>query len=162
MTADLRSKPTQVVGANLIVNERAILFVRESKLAALGRWSLPGGRLEAGESLRAGAAREAFEETGLIVDVGSLLGIYHCPQTLEGDSAMTFVFRSTVAGGKLRTSPEHPEAVFFDRHDVEAMLDGNRVRGSHVRLAIAALDLGSELPADVVTHVGPSRPPRAV
>jgi ADP-ribose pyrophosphatase YjhB (NUDIX family) len=38
-----------------------------------GQWTLPGGRLELGESLETGVAREALEETGLVVDVGPLV-----------------------------------------------------------------------------------------
>ena len=69
--------------ANVIRDEAGRgLLVRESKPEALGRWSLPAGRAEVGESLREAAAREALEETGLVVEVGRLIGIYHSPITL--------------------------------------------------------------------------------
>ena len=41
-----------------------------------GRWSLPGGTLELGESLEAGVAREIVEETGLDVEVGPVVEVF--------------------------------------------------------------------------------------
>lgn len=41
-----------------------------------GRWGLPGGAIEPGESIRQAAVREVKEETGLEVDVGRLIGVY--------------------------------------------------------------------------------------
>lgn len=149
----------QVVCANVVLRDDHLLLVRESKRSALGRWSLPAGRLEVGESLRDGAAREALEETGLTVEVGALLGIYHCPTSLEGGAAVHFVFRSDVSGGAVRTSAEQPEVAFVSRREVDDLLDKNLIRGQHVRLALEAADAGAALPADLVQEVGPSPSP---
>jgi 8-oxo-dGTP diphosphatase len=51
-----------------------LLLVRRGQEPAIGTWSLPGGRVEAGESDAAATAREVLEETGLAVDVGDLAG----------------------------------------------------------------------------------------
>ena len=150
----------QVVCANIVFGDGgALLLVRESKASALGRWSLPAGRLQVGESLREGAAREAFEETGLTVDVGPLLGIYHCPSTLEGGAAVVFVFRSAVIGGAIRSSSEHPEVAFVPRVVVDELLRNALIRGQHVRPALAAADAGTELPPDLVVEVAASPTP---
>ena len=90
-----------VVCANLVIDRDSLLLVRESKPSALQRWSLPVGKLEPGETLRQGAEREALEETGVTVAAGPLVGIYHCLDTLEGGSAINFVFRSTVIKGAI-------------------------------------------------------------
>jgi len=151
---------TQVVCANVIADARGVLTVRESKPSALGRLSLPGGRLETGETLAQGAAREAFEETGLTVEVVRMLGIYHCPATLEGGSAVIFVFESRVVGGQPTTSAEHPEVIFVPRQDLTELIASGQVRGSHVPLALAALDADVQLPNDLVTVVAAADPPR--
>jgi 8-oxo-dGTP diphosphatase len=152
--------PAVVVCANVVLDEEgALLLVRESKASARGRWSLPAGRLEAGESLREAAAREAFEETGLVVTVGPLLGIYHCPATLEGGAAVLFAFRSEVAGGELTRSPEHPEVEFLSRARVDELMQSHLIRGQHVGLALAAADSGTELPAELVVQVSASPMP---
>ncbi len=60
----------------VVVRDGALLMVRRGKEPAKGLWSLPGGRLEHGESLAEAAAREVLEETGLKVKVSDLLGVY--------------------------------------------------------------------------------------
>ena len=161
VTMDEYPNTAQVVCANIVLRDDHLLLVRESKRAALGRWSLPAGRLEVGESLREGAAREALEETGLRVEVGALLGIYHCPTSLEGGAAVHFVFRSEVCSGQLRTTAQQPEVTFVSRLEVDDLLDKNLIRGQHVRLALQAADAGTALPVDLVAEVGPSPPPTA-
>lgn len=55
-----------------------LLFVRR---ADDGRWCFPGGAVEVGESWRAAALRECREETGWVVRLTGLLGIYSDPST---------------------------------------------------------------------------------
>jgi 8-oxo-dGTP diphosphatase len=52
------------------------VLVRRGYPPLAGEWSIPGGVLEVGETLRQAAVREALEETGLTVEVGELLGVY--------------------------------------------------------------------------------------
>ena len=63
------------VGAVIIDDGRA-LVVRRATEPLKGQWSIPGGVLELGETLRAGAAREALEETGLTVEASEVLDVF--------------------------------------------------------------------------------------
>ncbi|MHB8245348.1 MAG: NUDIX hydrolase [Acidimicrobiales bacterium] len=51
-----------------------VLLIRRGTEPEAGRWSVPGGRVEAGETLEDAVQREVFEEAGIGVDVGPLLG----------------------------------------------------------------------------------------
>jgi 8-oxo-dGTP diphosphatase len=62
------------VGVGVIVLDgNCVLLVRRGKPPKMGEWSLPGGHLELGETLRAAASREVQEETGLSVLVRDLV-----------------------------------------------------------------------------------------
>ena len=66
-----------LVGVGAIIIERdCVVLVKRGHPPLAGEWSIPGGVLEMGETLRQAAAREALEETGLTVEVGELLGVY--------------------------------------------------------------------------------------
>jgi ADP-ribose pyrophosphatase YjhB (NUDIX family) len=56
---------------------RRLLLMRRSDN---GHWGLPGGYVEAGESVTDAVAREVFEETGVRIEVGRLVGVYSDPK----------------------------------------------------------------------------------
>lgn len=56
--------PEVCVGA-IVVDEDELLLIRRGRGAAQGEWSVPGGRVEAGELLAEAVVRELLEETGL-------------------------------------------------------------------------------------------------
>jgi 8-oxo-dGTP diphosphatase len=63
------------VGGILTDGAGRLLVIRRGHPPAAGRWSLPGGRVEAGEAEPAALAREMREETGALVAVGRLAGV---------------------------------------------------------------------------------------
>lgn len=69
------NQPLVGVGA-IIVDARRAALVKRGQPPLLGEWSIPGGMLELGETLRHGAEREALEETGLVVRATDLLGVF--------------------------------------------------------------------------------------
>jgi 8-oxo-dGTP diphosphatase len=59
-----------------VVDKGRVLLVKRGHAPLRGQWSIPGGMLELGESLRQAAQREAWEETGLEVEATDLLGVF--------------------------------------------------------------------------------------
>ena len=68
-------RPIVGVGGVALVDGRVLLIKRRFEPLA-GRWSLPGGALEVGETLAEGLAREMKEETGLDVEVGPVVDVF--------------------------------------------------------------------------------------
>ena len=65
-----------IVGVGVVVwKDGQVLLIRRGKSPMRGRWSLPGGRQELGETVREAAVREVREETGLEVRLGELLDV---------------------------------------------------------------------------------------
>lgn len=88
MPREFPDNPLIGVGA-VIVQDNRVLLIRRGQPPLLGEWSLPGGHLECGETLRDATAREACEETGLTVETADLLGVYERIIREEGGRAQS-------------------------------------------------------------------------
>jgi 8-oxo-dGTP diphosphatase len=75
MKREYPDTPLVGVGAIIIEDDR-VLLVKRGHAPLQGRWSIPGGVLEVGETLRKAVVREAREETGLTIEPGELLGVF--------------------------------------------------------------------------------------
>jgi 8-oxo-dGTP pyrophosphatase MutT (NUDIX family) len=75
-------------------------------------WVMPGGLIEPAETPSDAAAREAWEETGLLVEMTGILGVYGGKELvvdyLNGDRAsyVGVIFRGRIIGGELRADGE--------------------------------------------------------
>jgi len=72
-------------------------------------WNLPGGGMEAGETVDEALRREVWEETGLEVEVEQLVGVYSKPQKQE----VVLTFHCRVIGGELHATEETRESRYF-------------------------------------------------
>ncbi len=75
--------------------EGKIVLVRRAIEPRVGYFSSPGGYCERGEPPHHAAAREAFEETGLVVDPGDLLGVF----AHRGSPVIVIYYDCTIRGG---------------------------------------------------------------
>ncbi|MEM1665991.1 MAG: NUDIX hydrolase [Nitrososphaerota archaeon] len=84
--------PVVAVGV-LILQDHNILLVKRKNEPGKGRWSIPGGSVELGESLKDAVVREVYEETGLLVEVSELLDII---EVIRRDSAGNIIFHYVI------------------------------------------------------------------
>ena len=116
-------RPVVGVGA-VIVRDDRILIVRRRYEPLAGRWSLPGGTLELGETLEAGVAREMREETGLDVEVGPVIEVF---DRIIRDEDRRVRYHYVLVdylcwplGGTLCPGSDVADAVFADPEDLGA------------------------------------------
>lgn len=106
------TQPTVAVAAIVFDEHRRVLLVQRGRPPAQGLWSVPGGKVERGESLAAAVAREVLEETGLIVEVGPLAEIVERIGGAYHYVILDFVGR--VVGGTLTAGDDARAVQFVD------------------------------------------------
>jgi mutator protein MutT len=116
--------PLVGVGAIIVDGDRVAL-VKRGRAPLAGQWSIPGGLLEVGETLRACAEREVREETGLTVVIGELLGVFdRVVPDADGHIQYHYVlidFLCRRLGGDLRAGDDADEARWFAPEDLPAL-----------------------------------------
>jgi ADP-ribose pyrophosphatase YjhB (NUDIX family) len=105
--------PRLVVNAIPVRAGRAFLGRRTIE-PGRGKWGIPGGFLEMGESAQEGARREVEEETELRIEVGRLVGVYSRPPV----GIVVVVFEADVVGGSPQPAAETSEVRSFGPDDI--------------------------------------------
>jgi ADP-ribose pyrophosphatase YjhB (NUDIX family) len=107
------------VGA-IITGGGRILLIRRGHEPEAGRWSLPGGRIEAGETDQQALVREVREETGLEVAPGRLIGAVDRPAA-GGRVLVIRDYAATVTGGVLRHGDDADDARWFSMPELDGL-----------------------------------------
>lgn len=120
MTHDEDYRPN--VGVHLVLTNpdgQVLLLQRANTGYADGNWSVPGGRLDDGETLPAGAAREAFEELGIHIDHDDLTFGHVCHHAdPDGERRIGFFFTITKwAGDVVNAEPGKCSALEWVKPD---------------------------------------------
>ena len=106
------SVPEVAVGAIVFERDGRVLLVQRGRPPGEGLWTVPGGRVERGETLAQAVSREVREETGLEVEVGALA----CVVERMGDDYHFVIldYVARVIGGTLRAGDDARDARFVD------------------------------------------------
>lgn len=86
-----------------------LLYVRRGHEPAMGSWAWPSGFVDAGERVEDAAVREVREETGIVAQLGELLGVW----SGGGDPVVLLVWRARAVGGVLQAGDEADDAAWF-------------------------------------------------
>ena len=100
------------VGAVITRADGRVLLIQRGNEPGRGLWSLPGGRVEPGESDEQAVAREVAEETGLVVTVGKLAGRVRRGRYDIGD------YFATIVSGKLAAATDALDACWADPREL--------------------------------------------
>ncbi|HEX4017638.1 MAG TPA: NUDIX domain-containing protein [Frankiaceae bacterium] len=100
------------VGAVITRADGCVLLIQRGNEPGRGLWSLPGGRVESGESDEEAVAREVAEETGLTVTVGKLAGRVQRGRYDIGD------YFATVVSGELAAATDALDARWADPREL--------------------------------------------
>jgi 8-oxo-dGTP diphosphatase len=128
MGREYPDNPLVGVGAVIVECHREdnrVLLIRRGQPPLLGEWSLPGGVLECGETLREAVAREAREETGLLVETGEMLGVYE--RVIRDDEKrvryhyVLIDFLCRAVGGDLKAGSDAADVRWFTRDELPAL-----------------------------------------
>jgi len=105
-------KPRVTVDA-VMVDCGRVLLIKRANAPFKGRWALPGGFVENGETVETACVREAKEETGLEVAIIRLVGVYSDPKRDPRGHTVGIVFLCRPVGGALRADDDAKEAAWF-------------------------------------------------
>jgi len=108
------------VGAVIKDDLGRLLLIKRGHSPGAGLWSLPGGRIEPGETDAEALMREVSEETGLAVEAGHLLGTVQWPAR-DGDVFDIRDYTATVTGGLLQPGDDAADARWVDAIELESL-----------------------------------------
>ena len=108
------------VGAVVVDGQGRLLMIKRGREPGAGLWSIPGGRIEPGETDAEALVREMLEETSLTVQVGRLLGQVRRPG-LNGAVIEISDYAATVIGGTLRPGDDAADARWVAAGDMDSL-----------------------------------------
>ncbi|MEU6135238.1 NUDIX domain-containing protein [Nocardioides sp. NPDC047086] len=110
--------------AAFVERDGEILLIQRSDN---GKWSMPGGTMEYGESMTTCVVRETLEETGIQIECTGLVGVFTDPlHRIEYDNGevrqqFAIVYRADYVAGEPTRSPESPRVEWIPRTDTPGL-----------------------------------------
>ncbi len=111
---------TPVLTVDAVIEIRGrIVLVKRCAEPFRGHWALPGGHVDYRETVEHAAVREAREETGLLVKIKKLVGVYSDPRRNPGsDHRVSVAFSAIKVGGRIMAGDDAEETCLFSRQEI--------------------------------------------
>jgi 8-oxo-dGTP diphosphatase len=133
-------KPVAYAVAVVILDEhKRILLVQETQPKAFGLWHVPAGKPEAGETFEQAAKREAYEESGLEVELLHFLNAY-VGRFENGEIVVRLAWGVCPINGKTPSTVFKDEILacrYVGKKEFDELYDAGKVRMHHTKLTLA-------------------------
>ena len=107
----------KVASGVLIERDGQVLLVRRAMTSGKGKWVLPAGFVDFDEDPARTAVRECREETGLDIEISSVLDVMSGKDHVRG-ADIVILYRGQVVGGELAAADDVDEAAFFSPEEL--------------------------------------------
>ncbi|WP_342765988.1 NUDIX hydrolase [Methanobacterium alcaliphilum] len=124
------NNPLLTVDVVILCRDEKIIMVKRKNNPYKDFWALPGGFVEYGETVEHAACREALEETGLEVELDSLVGVYSEPSRDPRGHVITVCYLAKYKSGKLRADTDAKDVFRFNKSELVEMdlaFDHNKI-----------------------------------
>jgi len=112
-----RKFPAVAVDGVIIKQGKVLLIIRKND-PYKGKYALPGGFVEYGETVEEACVREVEEETGLKVKIKGLVGVYSNPKRDPRGHVISIAFLCEPVGGIVSASSDASEAKWISLRDI--------------------------------------------
>lgn len=105
----------------VVINNESLVLIKRKNDPYQGFWALPGGFVEYGETVEDAALRETLEETGLLINLKDIVGVYSDINRDPRGHTVSICFHAHPIGGKLTPSTDALEAAYFTFDEIFSM-----------------------------------------
>ena len=110
--------PSLTVDAVIISENDSITLIERKKDPYKGSWALPGGFVEYGETVESAVIREVKEETGLDIQIITIVGVYSDPDRDPRGHTVTICYLTEKVGGTLKADTDASKAKYFNKEEI--------------------------------------------